>query len=480
MRSQPFIGTVLLLVGLTASSPDLGAVPPEELTTRMIQERARLYLKEKPATVPEIAAKVGVPLELSPDRLIYERTAKGPVRLRWVYRPSAPLTAEQSAAARQALDQLLTQILGPDYRPGGSPGLLTDAELKRVRPVFEFVPAAGEVLPLADLTTKIIQARVRQYLEENPRTVTEISKRVGVQLDLQPDQVTYVSTDQGPQQLQWRYRPQTQLTPQQEKAAQQELDHLINLILGGDNRPGGRPGLLPEDLKRLQPVYEIVQGEPTTRPGGTTPGGTTPGGTTPGGVIPGGTTPGGGIPGRGFDGTFTPWFVTYYPVWCYRPCMGGWVPAEPLMVVWADASAWNRTAAAGWVTGTTAVARVSSFAEEAFVDDYPKDARTCYQLGRRAYLERDYSVARAYLTRAVQLDAKDARFWFFKAFAEDAMEARAEATASLKRGQALRAQGLPAASTMTAALDRLPPAARRLLASLPPAEAAQAVLAVQR
>jgi hypothetical protein len=104
--------------------------------------------------------------------------------------------------------------------------------------------------------------------------------------------------------------------------------------------------------------------------------------------------------------------------------------------------------------------------ENELVDDYPTDALACYTRGRLAYLRRDYGEARAYLTRAVQLDDRDARFWYFKALAELAMDQPKRAVASGTRGKDLQARGLPAAEQIQLALDRVPEAARQFLASV--------------
>ncbi len=119
--------------------------------------------------------------------------------------------------------------------------------------------------------------------------------------------------------------------------------------------------------------------------------------------------------------------------------------------------------------------------EAEFRDDYPKNALECYNRGVAAYMDRNYSVARAYLTRAVLLDKDDARFWYYKAFAELAMDNHELATSSVRRAQELKARGLPASDQFDFALKRLPESVQEFLASMPaPKAALPATVAAQR
>ncbi len=104
--------------------------------------------------------------------------------------------------------------------------------------------------------------------------------------------------------------------------------------------------------------------------------------------------------------------------------------------------------------------------DDELVDDYPKDAQVCYTQGRAAYLRRDYGAARAYLTHAIKLNDGDARFWYFKALAELAMDRRDLASASAQRGKNLEGRGLPAGESIRLSLRGVPAAARQFLATL--------------
>jgi hypothetical protein len=116
--------------------------------------------------------------------------------------------------------------------------------------------------------------------------------------------------------------------------------------------------------------------------------------------------------------------------------------------------------------------------EEVF-DDYPKDAQACFRLGYKAYKECSYAVARAYFNQAVRLNEQDARFWYFKAFTELAMENRPLALASAKRAEQLRARGLPAAPQIDQAFAQLPTSARQFLAEVRPPDAKTNIVAAR-
>jgi len=147
-----------------------------------------------------------------------------------------------------------------------------------------------------------------------------------------------------------------------------------------------------------------------------------------------------------------PWHYGYYP----GPTIAGWVVAE----------SYPTSPAARAVATANPILELRLPREAELVDDYPGDAAVCFSLGRDAYLKRDYIAARAYFTHAVQLNDQDARFWYFKALAEFAMNQPKLAAASAGRGKDLQARGLPRAEAITAAFERVPDAALQLLASV--------------
>jgi hypothetical protein len=170
------------------------------------------------------------------------------------------------------------------------------------------------------------------------------------------------------------------------------------------------------------------------------------------------------------------WYGGYYPYYSYPFYYAG---VRPLPVYVAQSI--------GPAPSAPSIALSSSVAwelrlprEDELTDDYPRDALTCYNLGRQAYLKRDYIAARAYLTHAVKLDDQDARFWYIKALAELALERQPLARASAQRGMDLQARGLPGAESIAAALQRVPQAGLQFLAGAAGAKSAAPAVVSQR
>src|SRR5262249_5951074 len=65
------------------------------------------------------------------------------------------------------------------------------------------------------------------------------------------------------------------------------------------------------------------------------------------------------------------------------------------------------------------------------------DPELLYRQARTSYWHGDSEAARELLTRAIELDAQDARFWYFRALAERALGDQRAARASAERGAAL-------------------------------------------
>jgi hypothetical protein len=303
-------------------------------------------------------------------------------------------------------------------------------------------------IPLAELTQKMIRDRVNLYLNERADTTKEISGKVGETITLRGEQIDFEKTvDQAPKKLLWKYQPAKVLSEDQQTKAKRELDLLISQILS-EYKPGGKDALVSnaglQEIRKVFSVFPKLVGtddpDPIPRPVPTT-------------------------------------IIIYIGGWQYNPCQDSW-----MMV----ASAWSvpiqtqrtpqksapkeekRPLEQQLVAKTTAppVRKPPPRQTEEYRDDYPKDAAECFRRGHEAYKDFHYAVARAYLNQAVRLNAEDARFWYFKAFAELAMDNRELAVVSARRANALRASGSPAAQEIDLALQRLPDQAREFLAEM--------------
>jgi tetratricopeptide (TPR) repeat protein len=129
---------------------------------------------------------------------------------------------------------------------------------------------------------------------------------------------------------------------------------------------------------------------------------------------------------------------------------------------------------------TLPVTKPAAKPADEWIDDYPKDAQECFRLGCVHYKDCYYPLARAYFNQAVRLNEQDARYWYFKAFTELAMDNRPLAVSSIQRAQDLRARGLPAAQQIDLAFAQLPLSARQFLAEVGQSKAEVNVIAARR
>ena len=338
--------------------------------------------------------------------------------------------------------------------------------------VISFAAHCGEVeVPISKLTQEMIQRRVDQYLKEYPKSAKVIvDDRVGVKLHLKGSQIQFEKEKDVPTKLLWKYKSDTKLNPKQQQLAEITLKNFLSQALN-EYSPDGKGILvvnadmiklrekletlqdssieptntvekrlteLEKRVKRVDENVQILLKEAEYNRGGSK--------------------------------------YTLYWIWHYSPCLGGWVVTGPVAVVYTDARHFPRpepivkTAPQGGQSTTALPHRVQNVAykpEDEFIDDYPKDATECYRRGCIAYQDADYSIARAYFNQAVRLDAQDARFWYFKAFSELAMDRRDLALVSARRARDLQARGLPVAEQLDVAFrQRLPDSARDFLAGV--------------
>jgi len=308
--------------------------------------------------------------------------------------------------------------------------------------------ATDLAVPGEKLDQASIRAELNKYLElvAPKMKIQKIAAEVGEPIILRGDQIEFLrNKDNTPQKLIWNYETEKPLSAQQEDKVQGELAELMNNFLGQ---------FLSVNPAPFREVFKAVRNPVRKAP---TPGA---GPTTPSTAKP--------------AASATPVGGQYYVVygWQYNCCMNCWsvVPAWVAFPMVQQAPVDKAENDGHLAQESPKVIAKKPVAEE-FRDDYPKTAEECYRLGCAAYRTRYYSLARAYFNEAVRLNEQDARFWFFKAFTEQAMLSDKLALASARRAQQLQARGLPAREQIDLALQRLPASAKEFLDSLPAIEA---------
>jgi hypothetical protein len=462
--------TILLLaaVFLLGASPALAQKKSlAELTAEDVQARVKLYLESRGQDV-ELAEVV-----VDAKKIRLRKGDENVYTLEWAYSPAfGELPPAMQKAVERRLQVILEEVLNK-FRGG----LVARGRQEKLTYRFVQGPAQARPVPLAKLTSPMVRGQVDRFLVERPALVKEIKEKVMLKVT----NLDYRKPSDG-LALVWVVPRREPLSIKEEVVIGRKLLAVLIVALG--QYQGGL--ISPKDLRALEPKMKIdfvnqaaaAPKTPKTQPPR----------------------------------------PAYHPVWrlvcgCCGSCwVVEWVPSpgsnapagpatgperlgapkpaaylmpagEPIVVERAPILLPAKVAGhRANVVGAGTIARVQTKAWELrlatdseLVDDYPKDALACYARGRAAYLRRGYGEARAYLTHAVKLNGGDARFWYFKALAELAMERRDLANASALHGKELEGRGLPAGASIRQALQGVPEAAREFLAAVRTPAGAQPV-----
>jgi hypothetical protein len=457
------VGTFLLLamVFLAGTSPALAQRKAlGELTSKDVQARVRLYLENQGRSI-ELAEVV-----IDAENIRLKKGAENVYTLEWAYTPAF---RELPPAARRAVEQKLQTIL-EEVLTKFRGGLL--ARQKQDQLTYRFVqqPAQPRPVPLAQLTSAMVRGQVDRFLAGRPALVKELASRVVLDVA----NLSYHKPSAG-LALVWRV-PRRNLPSDEESAVRKQLLEVLVVALGLYN--GGL--VSPKDLERLAPNIKVqfvdrtASAPPTPRTGyyavwrpvcgccgrtwilewhsysPTTAPGAAPerlGAPRSAALF--------APPGYAYPAAVThaePVIVERAPI--LHPAEAP--PSWAANMVGANSATLAAPTARPW--------ELTFPRDDQLVNDYPRDALVCYTRGRAAYLRRDYGEARAYLTHAVKRNDQDARFWYFKALAELAMDRRDLADQSAQRGKDLAARNLPAAEPIRLALEGVPASARQFLA----------------
>jgi uncharacterized protein (TIGR03000 family) len=389
--------------------------------------------------------------------------------------------------------------------------------------------AVGDV-PLDKLTQALIRDYADKYLASYRLQIAKIGDAVGEPIILRGDQIEYQKNpDHTPKSLVWKYETEKPLREDQQAKVKIELSRLMEEILG-QYTPGGGVNLVgTKELQQFRKVFSAVR-EPMKKPDPPVP------------PVP--PTPSPSRPiifvvyGWSYDPCMNSWMLvgSFATVQMPAPQQithvrskvridvpeggklfvnGRHIDVAPgrrvfetpplaagqlyfyTMRIEAEQDGQSHSESQqvivrggedAYVNFPTLVAKSKSSTrkeltqkhQEEFRDDYPKDAPECFSRGCIAFKERNYSVARAYFNEAVRLNENDARFYYFKAFSEFAMDNKELALTSVRRAQELRDRGLPATEQIDFALRNLPESVHDFLASVPAPKAKPSGATAQR
>ena len=459
------VGTILLLavVFLAGASPALAQRRAlGELTSKDVQARVRLFLENQGQDI-ELAEVI-----IDAENIRLKKGAENVYTLEWAY---SPAFRELPPATRRAVERKLQAIL-EEVLTKFRGGLL--ARQKQDQLTYRFVqqPAQPRPVPLAQLTSAMVRGQVDRLLAGRPALVKELESRVVLDVA----NLSYHKPSEG-LALTWRV-PRRNLPSDEESAVRKQLLEVLVVALGLFN--GGL--VSPKDLERLAPNIK-VQFVDRTASAPPTPAPRTGSyavwrpvcgccGTT--WILEWHSYSPATAPGAAPERLGAPRSVSLFapPSYTYPAAV---THTEPVVVERAPIlhpaeapPSWAaNTVGANAATPAAPTARSWELTfprDDQLVNDYPKDALVCYTRGRAAYLRHDYGEARAYLTHAVKLNDQDARFWYFKALAELAMDRRDLADPSAQRGKDLAARSLPAAEPIRLALAGVPARARQFFA----------------
>ena len=131
---------LLTLAAACLTAAALQAAPLKELTQDTVRSRVQLYLTTNPDAATNLDREVGFQFTLDPALITYRTGPDGmPDQLLVQYVVTSAPTEEQQAAAAVAMARTLDNIFG-----GGTPALLTAADVQALRLRYKFQPVTRQ------------------------------------------------------------------------------------------------------------------------------------------------------------------------------------------------------------------------------------------------------------------------------------------------------------------------------------------------
>jgi hypothetical protein len=313
----------------------------------------------------------------------------------------------------------------------------------------------AQIIPLPDLTQALLRERIQLFLRTaEARTLLNPITRL---VRLRADQIAWEGRAGRPTRLIWAYEATRELSERERIAVEEVLRGVLRQIFSTF-----RGGLLSEEDRTA--VFAVTRFTPAAVPlPQPYPQPETP---------PAPSTPPSAGGGGARASSAQPATVWYNPSWYYPcgyyPCGGYWY-WPPLVSSYYYPVVVAAPAPVVAVASASSPARVSpptdGLARELMLIRSRKatDPELLYRQARTSYWQGDSEAARELLTRAIELDAQDARFWYFRALAERALGDQTAARASAERGAALEMLHKPSIATIGLALERVQGADRWFL-----------------
>jgi hypothetical protein len=353
--------------------------------------------------------------------------------------------------------------------------------------------AKAQVVPLPDLTQALLRERIQLFLQtaEARALLNPIARFAR----LRANQIVWAVEAGRPVRLVWEFEATRELTELERLAVQEVLRGVLRQVFGtyrggllsetdmtaafGVARFG--PPAVPLPQPEMQPE---MQPQPQPQPQPATPPSSSGGRSSaaapsqaatmwyyPSGCYPFGYYPGWYYYGWCYPSWYYPWWgYSYswtYPAYYYSYPVIASAPAPAVAVASASSSP-----------------RVSpprdDLAREILLIRSRKatDPERLYRQARTYYWQGDSEAALVLLTRAIALNAQDARFWYFRALAERSLGDETAARESAERGAALEMLRKPNIAVVGLDLERVQGADRWFLrhaveTPLTPARAAE-------
>lgn len=310
----------------------------------------------------------------------------------------------------------------------------------------------ADPVPLSNLSEPLLRERVRLYLLTNEGKLQVVPVRLLARL--QVEQIFYTASGGKPVRLAWQYEPIGMLTASQSQTVEKVLREVFTQVFG--NFQGG---LLSDADKDL--VFEVMVVRPTPPISNRPPEGSSPPLPTGGrGATLGGNAAAVPVPRLGI-------------AWYYGcgSCCPELIPFYFYYYTYESTSSHTavcRSSAASTLAVTTSTRRpdietneIRQIMLERLKD--AKDPSALYWRARTYYWQGDKGAALALLIRATELDAQDARYWYFRALAERAVGENEAAKESARRAAALKMLRHPDELQIGLALERVQGAERKYL-----------------
>jgi hypothetical protein len=324
------------------------------------------------------------------------------------------------------------------------------------------ISGRADTVPLDKLTEALLRERVRLFLQtkEGETLITAVLPLVRVRVD----QIRFTVREGKPVRLEWLYEPIVALTEAQIRIVDETLRGVFRQVfatfMGGliseadaavvfkviAIQPPPPPPELPSPLPSPAPSPNIPSPRSSPASEGSAPRASTAPATVPGLRL--------GIAWYyGCSGCCVELYPVYFYYYTYESSSSVALASSPFATATAASRSPHQLDTESYQERQEILARLRR----------AKDPSALYWRARSLYWQGDVEMALALLIRATELDAQDARYWYFRALAERALGQIRMAKYSALRAEALKILHRPDETEIGLALERVQGAERRFL-----------------